>query len=366
MKQNNSALYSVLSFLLIAVLMLSVVGVIMRYTNGGTTDFALFYVAHDGQSIMTDTTITLSDGETATFAPKYAADDIMHSIGQGTEKKGYNVKIVPNITKETSFTYQVGDNKHRFEKLADTDFSSAFNLKKEEKVFSIKVDEFTVQNLLSTQYENKTVIMPENFDNKKPYFNIVVSSFDEKNVIVISLQDSGLISFTLDGTEYSAKRGTTLKDLSDLDNYPIQIKKILPRGQFFVVSNGFEYPVYANLTDGEIITEYSSLSSVKGQKYYAVTHLNSVTISSERIPPIVFKLPLFMSWAEFVNSDFNLKDSAYRFYLSNENVYYTTSYLGSMYTFKLLWRGDHAVRYDDEIDPDCTYNGSSYSLVEVS
>lgn len=92
MKQNNSALYSVLSFLLIAVLMLSVVGVIMRYTNGGTTDFALFYVAHDGQSIMTDTTITLSDGETATFAPKYAADDIMHSIGQGTEKKGYNVK----------------------------------------------------------------------------------------------------------------------------------------------------------------------------------------------------------------------------------------------------------------------------------
>ena len=62
MKQNNSALYSVLSFLLIAVLMLSVVGVIMRYTNGGTTDFALFYVAHDGQSIMTDTTIMLKIG----------------------------------------------------------------------------------------------------------------------------------------------------------------------------------------------------------------------------------------------------------------------------------------------------------------
>lgn len=366
MKQNNSALYSVLSFLLIAVLMLSVVGVIMRYTNGGTTDFALFYVAHDGQSIMTDTAIQLSDGETATFAPKYAADDIMHSVGQNSEKKGYNVKIVPNITKETSFTYCVGDNKYRFEKLADTDFSSAFNLKKEEKVFSIKVDEFTVKKLLSTQYENKTVTMPENFDNKKPYFNIVVSSFDEKNIIVIGLQDSGLISFTLDGTEYSAKRGTTLKDLSDLDNYPIQIKKVLPRGQFFVVSNGFEYPIYSELTDGEIITEYSSLSSVKGQKYYAVTHLNSVTISSERIPPIVFKLPLFMSWAEFVNSDFNFKGSAYRFYLYDKNVRYTTSYLGQMYTFELWWRGDHAEHYDDEIDPDCTYNGSSYSLVEVS
>lgn len=133
-----------------------------------------------------------------------------------------------------------------------------------------------------------------------------------------------------------------------------------------MVINGFEYPIYSELTDGEIITKYSSLNSVKGQKYYAVTHLNSVTILSERIPHIVFKLPLFMSWAEFVNSDFNLKESAYRFYIYDKNVRYTTSYLGRMYTFELWCRGDHAVRYDDRIDPDCTYNGSSYSLVEVS
>lgn len=254
MKQNNSALYSALSFLLIAVLMLSVVGVIMRYTNGGTTDFALFYVAHDGQNIMTDTTVSLNDGETTTFAPRYSADDIMSAVGQETKTKGYNVKIVPNITKETSFTYRVGDNKYRFEKLADTDFSSAFNLKKEEKSFSVKVDEFTVKELLSVQHENKPVILPENFDYKQSYFNLIISSYDEKSSVVLGLKPVPLV-FTIDGQKFQAERGMTYGEWkkSCFCEYK------LPDGERLEI-NGATYNLYDQQIDGEIVEDETSLT----------------------------------------------------------------------------------------------------------
>ena len=336
MKQNNSALYSALSFLLIALLMLSILGVIMRYTNGGTTDFALFYVAHDGQNIMTDTTVSLNDGETATFVPKYAADDIMHSVGQETEKKGYNVKIVPNITKETSFTYRVDDNKYRFEKLADTDFSSAFNLKKEEKTFSVKIDEFTVKKLLSAWHEDKTVTIPENFDHKQTYFNMIVSSYDEKSNIVIGLQSSGLISFMLDGAEYQAERGATFENWIKSNDCPLSVQNSL-------IVDGTTYPIYLDKVDGACVSFISSVES--GKSYYAVTHLNTISISAfgKEIPSFTIRVPFHMTWGEFVESDYNAKGSASRFYIYSgvfgKAVHYTTFYNGKTFVFEVRNNG---------------------------
>lgn len=301
MKQNNSALYSALSFLLIAVLMLSVVGVIMRYTNGGTTDFALFYVAHDGQNIMTDTTVSLNDGETATFVPKYAADDIMHSVGQNSEKKGYNVKIVPNITKETSFTYQVGDNKYRFEKLADADFSEAFHLKKEEKAFSIQVDEFTVQNLLSSQYENKTVTMPDDFYGDQIYFNLIISSYDEKNNIVIGLK-SPEITFSFDGKKYSAPRETTLNGWAKSSDCDLTIVEDC------VVIDGLKYPIVSDKT----VSGKDLLNNLACYESYS--HGYYIHFSSFPTPffPYSFSVRLYKSWREVVSlgnfSDFYISD----------------------------------------------------------
>lgn len=303
MKQNNSALYSALSFLLIALLMLSVVGVIMRYTNGGTTDFALFYVAHDGQNIMTDTTVSLNDGETATFAPRYSADDIMSAVGQETKTKGYNVKIVPNITKETSFTYRVGDNKYRFEKLADTDFSSAFNLKKEEKSFSVKVDEFTVQNLLSAQYENKMVTMPDDFYGDQIYFNLIISSYDEKNNLVIGLK-SPEITFSFDGKKYSAPREATLNGWAKSKDCDLTIIEDC------VVVDGLKYPINGGISGKNLIKN--------NYVYRSYTYEYYIRFSSFPTSFLAYSnsVRLYQSWREIATlgifSDF---------YISNGLVY---------------------------------------------
>ena len=291
MKRNGSKLYSILSILLIVAVLLSVVGVIMRYTNNGSTDFALFYVAYDGQDIMTDTTVSLNDGETATFVPKYSADDIMHAVGQTTETKDYNVKILPNITKETSFTYQVGDSNYRFAKLADTDFSEAFHLKKEEKAFSIKVDEFTIENVLSVQHENKPVTLPENFDYKQSYFNLIISSYDEKNSVVLGLKPAPFV-FMIDGQEFQAERGMTYGEWKKSNYCSFDL---LNDGRLQI--NGFAYDLYDNQKDGTALTNDIKLE--KGCEYFAANALTPFWLDYNQ-----YYTPYYTTLKQWAASDF--------------------------------------------------------------
>lgn len=169
----------IIAYVLIVVLLIGAIGLIFKFTNGGTTDFKTFYVVANNKTYMANGTIALKNGENR-FETKYTFES-----NKPDKHKGYSVKIVPNVTKETDFNFLVDDEQHTFS--SETDLTSGFDIRKDTTGFVIVNNGITVENVLQKVYENRTLTINDTFDLEKCYFNIVITSYDEQSVVVLGL-----------------------------------------------------------------------------------------------------------------------------------------------------------------------------------
>ena len=307
MEKRISAILQVIFGVLVLALIGGIIAVFLRFTNGGTTDFATFYVEYNGKEILSDTTIKLKNGEKAVFVPRYTAEVVSDWLGvkkadtAGTESKGFNVKIVPNITTETKFDYTVGesDNTYRFEKLSEKDFSGAFGLNRDDTSFVLQVDNFSVSEFIATKYDGQKITPTEELDDTKAYFNLIISSYDEKSQIVLGLTEDKSITIKIDGKEFAAEKGMTLGDFEkwELCGADIYQSKLL--------SDGKQYDIYDNEKDGNMLTAETVLEA--GKEYYAVTYIFSFTLDGE-----TYHVKQNTTWLEWLNSN----DNTNGYYLS--------------------------------------------------
>ncbi len=161
----------IITFVLVALLLVAVVGVVYRFTNGFNESFKIFYIEHDGKRILTvDSKLELSCCATQKFNVKYTFD------GEKSEAKDYNVEIVPHAEKDFEFT--VDGTKKKFSKAEN--LNAAFALKKSETSFEFTLpDEPTIEQVLQRAYAGKTLIVPPDANANNPYpFRLVVSSYN--------------------------------------------------------------------------------------------------------------------------------------------------------------------------------------------
>lgn len=285
-----SSLIQLAIFVLIGLLVVGAVAVLVKYTSGGTTELATFFVKVNGNEVLTDTVIGLKKGKESTFEPTYLADKFLTQVKKDDYKyKGYKVEIKPNITDETKFTYSVGDRNYKFESLANKDFCSAFGLNKQETKFTLKVDNFSIAEFISSKHEGKEVfIVPETIKSDKVYFNLIISSFDEKSKITLGLTEDLTVTFTIDGKPYTVKKGVTLETWAEQEDCPLDIKsnQISFEGKnyylFYGEKSGSRVPSTAELVD-----EY---------EYYAVKALLKFIVNDTE-----YYSPQNTTWESWIN-----------------------------------------------------------------
>ena len=160
----------ILSALVVAGLVAGVV-FIYKYTNGFNEDFKTFYVEYNGNKILTaESEIELKTDNRYRFNVKYIFDK------PNAEPRGYNVKIVPHVTKD--FIYYVDGEPHSFSKI---DLSYAFSLWKYDSYFDIQLTrDLTFGNVLRRAAQGGAITMlPDNALTDNPYpFTIQISSYD--------------------------------------------------------------------------------------------------------------------------------------------------------------------------------------------
>lgn len=160
----------ILSALVVAGLVAGVV-FIYKYTNGFNEDFKTFYVEYNGNKILTaESEIELKTDNGYRFNVKYIFDK------PNAELRGYNVKIVPHVTKD--FIYYVDGEPHSFSKI---DLSYAFGLWKYDSYFDIQLTrDLTFGNVLRRAAQGGAITMlPDNALTDNPYpFTIQISSYD--------------------------------------------------------------------------------------------------------------------------------------------------------------------------------------------
>lgn len=155
-----------------------IVGMVARFTNGFTDDFKTFYLKVEDKEIMSN-----SGGYEITRA-KPMQVEVKYTFSFATdENKGYNVKIVPNAAdKSRDFSFTVNGESKSFQSMQD--LTDGFEIEKSESSFRVTPKGENLTGVLQTIYPGLDMAHIE----EKAYndmFALVVSSYNEKSSVTI-------------------------------------------------------------------------------------------------------------------------------------------------------------------------------------
>lgn len=174
----------IIGYTVAALLLIAIVVLIYRFTNGFNEDFKTFYIEYDGKQILAaDSKMTFENGKTYLFSVKYTFDTA------NAEPKDYSVKIVPHI--EQDFDYTVDDEQYRFSKVGE--LTSCFALTKSDTSFKLEMPEkLTLQNVLSNLHGGKAISLSAEAEEKNPFpYCLVISSYNGKITYNINFNVTG-------------------------------------------------------------------------------------------------------------------------------------------------------------------------------
>lgn len=189
--QKVSKIAKVISWLLIVLLLVGIVGIIIVFTNGGEEEFKTFYLVHNDEMILTaNSQMDFETGKEYRFDVKYTFDTGIE------EPRDYNVKIVAKT--DVPFEFTVGNKQYDWR--GENDLTKAFDLEKESTHFTLRFAEgFTLQTVLESLYEGSIgVTEPED----RCLYTLIVSSYNNKVTyridfsvanVVIRLDPEGVI-----------------------------------------------------------------------------------------------------------------------------------------------------------------------------
>ena len=164
-----------------------IVGMVARFTNGFTDDFKTFYLKVEDKEIMSN-----SGGYEITRAKPMQAE-VKYTFSFATdENKGYNVKIVPNAAdKSRDFSFTVNGESRQLQ--AETDLTDGFEIEKSESTFKVTPKGENLTGVLQAIYpELDTAHIEEKAYNDM--FALVVSSYNEKSSVTIYFTLSSKVS----------------------------------------------------------------------------------------------------------------------------------------------------------------------------
>lgn len=167
----------IITYILLILAVITVIGVVAHFTNGFTSDFKTFYVTVDGKDVMT------SSGGYKVTTEKPLQVDVKYTFNFATdETKDYSVKIVPNKIENSDFTYTVDGESKSFQ--SETDISNGFEIVKGEKSFTVTPKGETIVEVLSAIYGKEITDCESKGYNDM--FTLVVTSYNGEATVKLN------------------------------------------------------------------------------------------------------------------------------------------------------------------------------------
>ena len=158
----------VVSYIVILLVIVAVIGVFAYFTNGFTSDFKTFYVSVNGKDVMTS-----SSGYVITPQEPLSVDVKYTFAFNQSETKGFSVKVVPNKTDE-DFDFSVDGETRYFGD--EKDLSNGFVIDKQEKSFTVTPKGSTPLEILQAVYPESEVSCESKGYNDM--FTLIITSYN--------------------------------------------------------------------------------------------------------------------------------------------------------------------------------------------
>lgn len=263
----------IIGYGLVVVILAVFVGVTYKYTNGFNEDFKTFYIAYNGNQILTtENKMTFKKEAVHRFDVKYTFDK------NGDKPKGYKVKIVSNMTRD--FDYTVDGENYLFSKLGD--LTTAFEPIMYDTFFELYFPEsLSFSGILKKAHNGKSVSVSDDALINNPYpFKLQVSSYNDKvtyNIeftfpqereyqigYIISGDGTNLTNLSIDGPRSAAAGETITFNVIIYDkNYVITGCYVYAFGvqrkpEIITVNGGYQFIMPSCGVDIRIDLEYIS------------------------------------------------------------------------------------------------------------
>ena len=164
--------------LAVIVAITGIVLAVIELTNGFTTDFKSFILKHNEEYITNDTDLSLYEGNKNSFVTTYVFEGDVGSTA-------FTADVVFNENNDFTFIHGVEQ-----DNFSDIDISSFYTITKGDEGFTLVINTFDLLDKLKKLYPNEEVTLTEGTvidPYEKSYFNLVVSSYNEKIVYCIDL-----------------------------------------------------------------------------------------------------------------------------------------------------------------------------------
>ena len=172
MKWSKTIIYAFIILALIGIL-----GFIIYFTGGFTTDFTGFYATVDGKDVLsTGNGFRMKENDPLEVEVKYVF------ASPNDEAKGYTVKVVPNAIDGKDFDFSLNGDKYSYQ--SEQDLTAGFDIKQKDDSFTI-APKGNLTEILSAVYPNDTIgdCEDKGYENM---FTLVVTSYNGKAEIRIN------------------------------------------------------------------------------------------------------------------------------------------------------------------------------------
>ena len=182
---TKSKIGQVVSYIVILLVIVAVIGVFAHFTNGFTSDFKTFYVSVDGKDVMiSGNGYVISENEPLSVDVKYTFGSFNKN-----ETKDYSVKIIPNKIENSDFTYTVDGESKSFQ--SETDLTAAFEIEKSEKSFTVKPKGKSLTEVLTAFYDTEVT----DCENKgyTDMFTLIITSYNGEASVKLNFTIAGKV-----------------------------------------------------------------------------------------------------------------------------------------------------------------------------
>ena len=139
----------IIIYALIILALIGILGFIIYFTGGFTTDFTGFYATVDGKDVLsTGNGFRMKENDPLEVEVKYVF------ASPNDDAKGYTVKVVPNAIDGKDFDFSLNGDKYSYQ--FEQDLTAGFDIKQEDDSFTI-APKGNLTEILSAVYPNDTI-----------------------------------------------------------------------------------------------------------------------------------------------------------------------------------------------------------------
>lgn len=189
-KQTGKTAVKIVAVILAVLVLAGVVGVIVRFTGGFTSDFKTFYVTVDGKDVMS------SAGGFDATPEKPLKVDVKYAFNSlGGDISGYSVKVVPHAVEGKDFDFTLDGQAYSFQ--AETNLTGGFDIEYGEESFTVTPNG-GVDDVLKGVYPNNEIGDCEGKGYADMYSLVITSYNGEATVTVHFSAYEEVYAITLD------------------------------------------------------------------------------------------------------------------------------------------------------------------------